>query len=398
LTFDSTAGSDLVAGADVLLSIPGDALVDASGSLYSGTVTAELTLVDPSVEVELMPGDYISRDAGGMTSPIQSYGALSVTFTGANSEVLDLGAGQLIAINIPIAQAELTTAPAATPLFYYDPVSGYWTEEGQASRATLASGLQVFSGQVSHFTTWNVDEEYVPVLINGCVVSASGAPFANVRVNAVGTTYLGSSRAISDSNGMFAIPVRPLSTVLITVGDGLQSGTIQVFSGSADSTETECLIASAGSSTIRLTWGADPQDLDTRFYGFSQADPSLNFEVNYTSPLVTPSNIDIELDVDDVTGFGPEIVTIPDFPFAGVYRYAVHLFSGSGNIQSSPARVELNLRGTVTVFNPPPGQPTLCWAVFDLTVDDTGNITVTPINSWQAEGYCDAGEFTDPTT
>ena len=365
--------------------------------MYNGTVTTELTAVDPSLDVELMPGDYLSTDGAGTTSPIQSYGALSVTFTGAGGEVLNLATGQTADIFIPVAQAELFNEPASTPLFYYDPVTGYWNEEGHADLVTLPSGLRVFAGQVSHFTTWNADEEYVPVLITGCVVNSFGSPFGNVRVDGTGATYLGSSRAISDANGNFALPVRPLSDVLITVGDGLQSGTIQVYSGSAGTSVAECLVASAGSSTLNLTWGQDPSDLDTRFYGFSSVDSGDDFAVNYTQRSVTVNNIDVELDVDDTSGFGPEIVTIPDFPFPGVFRYAVHLFSGDGTIASSPARVELNLRGDITVFTPPPGTPSLCWAVLDITVDLTGNVTLTPLNAWTSESYCNSGDFPNPT-
>ena len=396
-TFDSTVGTDLTVGADVLVSIPANALMDESGNLYSGTVTTEFTIVDPSVDVEIMPGDYTSRDPGGATSPIQSYGAISVTFTGSNGEVLDLVVGQVADINIPVAEAERFTAPAATPLFHYDRQTGYWIEDGQANLTTLASGLQVFSGQVSHFTTWNADEEYVPVFINGCVLNTAGAPFPNVRVDATGASYLGASRAITDSNGNFSIPVRPLSDVLITVGDGLQSGTIQVSSGTTDSTVTDCLVASAGSTTINLTWGQDPRDLDTRLYGISLTDPNDDFEVNYTQRSVTAGAITVDLDVDDVSGFGPEIVTFPDFPFPGVYRYAVHLFSGTGSIQSSPARVELNLRGTVTVYTPPAGTPTDCWAVLDILVDASGNLSVTTLDSWEPEAYCTSRAFPNPT-
>ncbi|MEQ8858072.1 MAG: hypothetical protein RIC56_05445 [Pseudomonadales bacterium] len=396
-TFDAADATDLSVAGDVLLSLPANSLVDGTGNAYSGTVFTEFTVVDPSVDVEIMPGDYTSRDPGGATSPIQSYGALSVTFTGSGGEVLDLAPGQVADIHIPVAEAERGAPPASVPLFHYDRDIGYWIEDGTATLATLGSGLQVYSGQVSHFTTWNADEAYTPVFINGCVVNSSGAPFANVRVDATGASYLGSSRAISDADGLFAVPVRALSDVLITVGDGLQSGTQQVTSGSTDSTLPECLVASAGSSTVNLTWGENPRDLDTRLYGFSSASSADDFEVNFTQRSVTVNNITIDLDVDDVTGFGPEVVTLPDFPFPGVYRYAVHLFSGSSSIQASPARVELNLRGVVSVFTPPQGAASRCWAVFDLEVDDSGNVTVTPLGTWEAEEYCTAGAFTSPT-
>lgn len=397
-TFEAAAGANLSVNSNVLIAIPPNAMVEgSSGDPYDGTVAVELTVVDPSTEVEIMPGDYTSRGPGGATSPIQSYGAVSATFTGSGGEVLDLADGQTADLNVPVAEAERSGPPASVPLFHYDRLDGYWIEEGMATLTTLSSGLPVYAGQVSHFTTWNADQAYTPVFVDGCVVDGSGDPKGNVRVDATGASYIGATRAVTAADGSFSVPVRPQSDVLITVGDGFQSGTVEVSTGASGSTLTDCLVASAGSSTINLTWGENPSDLDTRLYGFSSADPGQDFEVNFTQRSATVDDITIDLDVDDVTSFGPEVVTFPDFPFPGVYRYAVHLFAGEGNIQSSPARVELNLRGQVSVFTPPEGQPTECWAVLDLQVDQSGAVSVQPLGTWEPETYCTSGDFSRPT-
>lgn len=398
-TFLAEDGGNLSIGSDVLVSIPANVLVDENGTLYTGEVAAELTVVDPTVDVALMPGDYLSRDGSGLIQPMQSYGAISVTFTGAAGENLDLASGQSAAVNIPVATAELSRLlPATVPLFSYDRVDGYWVQEETGVLQTLGSGMRVYSGSVSHFTTWNADVLYSPVSINGCVVNPAGAPLANVRVDATGQDYLGSSRAVTDSQGQFSIPVRASSNVLLSAGDGLQSQTLEVASEAGDSSVAECLVASAGSSTITLSWGEQPSDLDTHLFGISPDDSSLDFHIDYTQRSVTRNNIVLELDVDDTSGFGPEITTIPDFPFAGTYRYGVHLFSGSSNIQDSPARVELNLAGDVEVFTPPSGAPTECWAVFDIDVDITGFALLRVLNTWEAESYCTSGTFDAPVT
>lgn len=397
-SFDSAAGADLMVEGETLVSVPPNAFVDEAGAPYNGDISVQLTVVDPSVDAALMPGDYLSRDGVGTVQPMQSYGAVTVNFTGQAGEILDLAAGQTANVNIPVADSELFGPPATVGLFSYDRTTGYWADEGLGTLQTLGSGMQVYSGQVSHFSTWNADVRYNPVNITGCVVNTAGDPLSNVRVNATGANYIGRSSAITATDGTFSIPVRPSSTVLITAGDGLQSGTLQVTSGTADSTVTGCLEASAASSTINLSWGQDPRDLDTWFHGFSSEDPADNFFVSFTSRQVTVNDQTIILDVDDTSGFGPEIVTIPAFPFAGTYRYTVHLFSGDGSIQSSPARVELNLTSNVTVFVPPGGAPTRCWAVFDLDVDVAGIATVVPINSWEDVSYCNAGDFPNPAS
>jgi uncharacterized protein YfaP (DUF2135 family) len=395
-TFDATVGASLNVEGETLVSIPANAMIDASGTPYTGQVTTELTVVDPTVSVEVMPGDYLSRDMGGAVLPMQSYGAISVTFVGAGGETLNLAAGQTASINIPVAQAELFGSPVTVPLFSYDPISGYWAEEGQAALTTLGSGMRVYAGQVSHFTTWNADVTYDPVFITGCVVNAMGTSLDNVRINGVGVNYLGSTHTISSADGMFSLPVRANSSVLISTGDGLQSQTLQVNSGPGGAAAPECLIATTGGSTVTLTWGEDPSDLDTRFFGRSAVNSADDFHVDYTQRSVVVNGITIDLDVDDVTSFGPEVVTIPAFPYEGVYRYSVHLFSGSGSIQASPARVELNLAGDTSVYIPPTGTPTECWAVFDIAVDISGFPTLTELGTWEAESYCTSGDFPNP--
>ena len=88
------------------------------------------------------------------------------------------------------------------------------------------------------------------------------------------------------------------------------------------------------------------------------------------------------LDVDDVTGFGPEVISIPRLPLPGTYRYVVRNFSGSPGIDAV-ARVELNSRGDVSVFSPPAlDTQTDYWAVFNIEVDESLNMTVVNVQEW----------------
>lgn len=392
-TFDAAAGASLLVGGEAFVTIPGGALVDGSGTPYSGAVTAELTLIDPSVDAALLPGDYLSRDGGGLVQPLESFGAISVTLFGDAGQALDLAAGQTATINIPVAAAALAGAPASLPLYWYDDVDGYHVQEGTGTLTTLGSGTQAYSAAVDHFTVWGAHRAFDPVNVTGCVVNPANTPLPNVRVNATGVDYIGTSSAITDAARNFSIAVKPNASVLLAAGDGLQSRTVQVATGNADNSVDECIEASAGSSTITLTWGTNPSDLDTHLHGISAVDSGDDFHIDYTNRNVTVAGLELFLDVDDVTSFGPEIVTIPEFPFEGTYRYGVHLFAGSGDIATSPARVELNLAGETSVFIPPPGTPTDCWAVFDITVNAMGAATLTTLNSWEPEAWCTSGSF-----
>ncbi|MBX3619810.1 MAG: hypothetical protein KF891_07480 [Rhizobacter sp.] len=90
--------------------------------------------------------------------------------------------------------------------------------------------------------------------------------------------------------------------------------------------------------------------------------------------------------VDDVTSFGPEIVTIRRVA-QGTYRYFLNNYSGthSPGMTGSPVRVEVTYNGNTSVFTPGAGEGTLNnWHAFDIVVDNQCAVTLTPANTWSA--------------
>lgn len=130
-----------------------------------------------------------------------------------------------------------------------------------------------------------------------------------------------------------------------------------------------------GNWRVVLTWGETPSDLDSHFTG-----PMANgsrFHVCYWNR--TPTNAGANLDVDDVTSYGPETVTVTS-PRSGFYRYSVHDFtnrnsSNSDALANSGAVIKV-YKGSLLVrtFNVPPESGTL-WTVFTLDGDE-----ITPVN------------------
>ena len=89
-----------------------------------------------------------------------------------------------------------------------------------------------------------------------------------------------------------------------------------------------------------LTWGEEPRDLDSHL--FTPEIPgtydTIAYHVYYASPGNAQSAPFADLDVDDVTSYGPEHITIWD-EFPGTYSYAVYHYSGTGTIVTSGAEV-----------------------------------------------------------
>ena len=405
MSFDNATGGDIMIGGDSLATLPANGFVDANGAQVAGNVNLELTIIDPSQSSDLMPGDFLAQDpASEEISQIESFGALDLTFQDTAGNPVQLAAGETATLRIPVAERVSATAPNSIPLYFFDEDTGFWVEEGSADLMTLPSGELAYEGTVEHFTTWNADRRSETVGATGCVVDTEGQPLAGVSIRSEGVNYIGSSRSTSDAQGVFTIPVRVNSSQRLSAFRGAQSRTIIVSSGATDFTFADaadsgtCLVVGTAvlgdsSASITLTWGENPRDLDSYFYGVpeNETEDNIPFQIAFFNREQTVNGQTIFLDVDDTSSFGPEIVTVPNFPYEGVYTYGVDLFSGTGTIASSPARVSVNLGGELTVYGPPDGDPTNCWAVLRFIVDGQGGVTQEAIGTWEDEDYCTAG-------
>ena len=362
-----------------VLSLPANSLVDANGSVVTDPVTARVTVLDPSAEPDVMPGDFLAIGAStGERGPIESYGAINVEFVNGAGQALNIGAGREATVSVPLAdrpnpladRRNPWDAPRTVPLYYWSDEMGLWVEEGEAALREISPGRWAYVGSVSRIRTWNAGAAFATTTVSGCVADADGNGTANARVVATGVDYIGRSETVADGEGRFDVAVRYDSVVRLTAMAGSQASTHTVRTGRGVAL-TECLAISQNSATITLTWGENPRDLDSHLVG-PDGDGG-DFHVYFGNSTVNIGNATAALEVDDTDSFGPEIVAISSFPFAGRYRYFVHHYGvGSGSILDSPARVEVNLGGDVSIFSPAGATGTSArgWAVFDIEVGE----------------------------
>lgn len=370
-------GGDVVVEGLAVITLPANGVVDDFGEAPVGQITVNITIIDPSIDPDLMPGNYqVINPETGELGYIESYGAISVVLSDGQGNELQLDGISEATIRIPVAaEANIETAPAIIPLYYFDEVTGYWVEEGSAILEIQENGMYAYVGKVSHFTVWNADITYQTVSLGGCVENQFGEKISGVRVNSSGRDYIGSSYGVSDENGDFNVPVKISSEILLNAVSGAVSGTKVISSGDADMDVSleGCIILNPASVSIELTWGAAPEDLDAHLWGPSDIEDG-QFHLSYDEMLIVVNDAVVSLDVDDTENFGPEIITVPRFPLPGIYSYCVHHFSGSQTMLDSPVRVVLNIGDEQTIFSPQlasgdfNGEEDL-WCVFSLEVD-----------------------------
>jgi hypothetical protein len=334
------------------------------------TVSVRVSNVAVASDSHLLSGDYTD----GSGNPVESYGSVVLTAV----TPAEVASGETLSLRIPVS-TRAASPPVTADLYRFDPGSGRWVGAGGA---TLSGGA--YTADVTAFGQWMVGSPIATaVTVTGCVNDDTGTPAANVRIEAEGISYSGISYATTDSNGRFSLSVRPTSTILVSGRRGafLTNATSRSITTSPVDITTCLTVPLSNAATMRLTWGEFPRDIDSHLRTPDGA------HVFYAAKGTLTAAPFASLDVDDVTGFGPEVTTIRR-PKAGIYRFYLHNFSQSFNpgMTGSPTRVELNYVGRTVVFTPPAGEGSaLYWHLFDLKIESNCTMTLYRYNRWRAD-------------
>jgi len=266
--FDAGLTKNLtVTDSPAMVMLTASSLVQADGTtLPSGMVTSSLTIIDPTTDIDLMPGDMQTDTDGGTLTQIESFGAITATFKDADGNDLNLAAGSPATIRIPVA-SNTPNPPTTIPLYFYDTESGLWVEEGTA---TLDSTEAFYEGSVTHFSTWNADRIFERVTINGCVEDTDGNRLENIFIFSKGNDYSGAAFAYTDNTGNFSVFAKSNASVSIAGRASFRTtNTVDVQTTTSDITLENCLILqeavignTSGGGTLTLT-GEDTTILGT---------------------------------------------------------------------------------------------------------------------------------------
>lgn len=145
---------------------------------------------------------------------------------------------------------------------------------------------------------------------------------------------------------------------------------------------------------IVLTWGETPRDLDSHLVGLDDANSVFHIAYYNKVERDTDGNVIASLDVDDVSSYGPETVTIVNARTDATYYYSVKDFTDrydatSTKMSESGANVKV-YQGFVLVkeYNVPLNQAGIIWNVFKIE-----NGSVVDINNYNADETTMYGEY-----
>jgi len=220
------------------------------------------------------------------------------------------------------------------------------------------------------------------------VNAATGSPMSDVSYRVHEGTNNGSvilDDQTADANGKFFFTLPAGEYVMEAYGDFVTSYTpVTIVANQNKALGDIPLTYALASNTYRvvLEWGLYPSDLDSHFNA-NKKDDGRRLHVFYAHKVEQEAN----LDVDDVTSYGPETITVEDFGKLDGFVYSVHnysyrsavsgdpgAFSGSGSLANSDATVKVYAGDTLlATYKVPEYQSGTVWNVFKINAD--GQIT-----------------------
>lgn len=203
-------------------------------------------------------------------------------------------------------------------------------------------------------------------------------------------------KSITTSSGSYSVDLPAGNYTVTAKGSGYIATNSYVYSYGGSNIGNQDIVISpefvAGGSGLRivLTWGELPKDLDSHLAGPTPEGERFhiyfaNKEYHYASPG-EESGLYANLDVDDVTSYGPETVTV--YTFAdGSYDYYVHDYTNrnsttSDYLRNSQAvvRIYSSSNQLLRTFNVPTGGgASSLWHVFTVNVQN-GDYSIVPVN------------------
>lgn len=163
---DASSGGSLSNLDGAKLDLPPNAIVDNSGEIYNGAVAIAMAWIDPSTEdlAQRMIGDLSGINENGELQALRTMGMIQVELIADDGSLLNLSQGSLATLTFPIPSELMPIAAPTIPLWSYNETEGIWLQEGEAFLEN-----DTYVGEVSHFSSWNVDFKYDIIEISGQV-------------------------------------------------------------------------------------------------------------------------------------------------------------------------------------------------------------------------------------
>ena len=149
----------------------------------------------------------------------------------------------------------------------------------------------------------------------------------------------------TNSFGEYEVNLPPGTYIAELSGEGYITTTREVTIGEYEvESEADFVVTkdlAEGEARLVLEWGEQPQDLDS--YIFGTTDSGSRFRLSRWDRSFTDGDVSMELDLDDMDGYGPETITIHGF--SGYFEYVAFDYNVTGTMGQNGATATIYISG-----------------------------------------------------
>ena len=187
-----------------------------TGGLYNGNVYVSTFYLNPADSNfnQYMPGDLRGISTNNQQNILKVFGMASIEMDDASGEKLQLATGKTATLTLPISSSLQASAPTTIALWYFDETSGFWKQEGSATK----QGAN-YVGSVAHFTFWTAGVLGQSINLSATFKDTAANVFANRLVTITSVNY-GTKSSYTDSSGAINGLVPSGEVLVMKVLDG----------------------------------------------------------------------------------------------------------------------------------------------------------------------------------
>lgn len=211
----SASTGDVIPFPQGTLTIPANAVLSGNQP-YNGTVTVRSFYINPegSTVADQMPGDLRGRDKNNRQTGLRAFSMIVFSMEDAAGTALQPDAAKPVSVRIMIPSELVTSAPQQIPLWHFDSNTGFWKEEGQATRQG-----NDYVGTVAQTGYWLCATTVPQIILTANVVDQRAAPVSNMRVIFLTKTGFIPTYGFTNVDGTYHGKVPSSTQLIMTLTD-----------------------------------------------------------------------------------------------------------------------------------------------------------------------------------
>lgn len=212
---DASTG-DLIPFPEGTLTFPPNAILTADNQPYNGTVTVRSFYIHPegSTIADQMPGDLRGIDKNNRQTGLRVFSMLVFTMEDNARAVLQPNPAKPASFHIMIPSELTSSAPQQIPLWHFDGATGFWKEEGQATRQG-----NDYVGTANQAGFWACATTFPQITLTAKVTDQLNAPVSDTRVTVLTKTNFIPTFGYTNVDGIYYGKVASNVPLVMTLTD-----------------------------------------------------------------------------------------------------------------------------------------------------------------------------------